>query len=243
MLIIAHRGASGDAPENTMAAFNLAWRQNADGIELDVHLSRDGRVMVHHDPSTGRLADADLIIANSDCDALQKLDLGRWKGPEFAGERMPVLEQVLAGVPPGKRVIIEIKCGPKIVPALVRLLEAPAFRMLDVTLISFDLDVLAACHNQLPTVPCFFIEEADSSNPKPYSEHLIQLALEQGFAGLDLDYKGLTKAFAQRVRQAGLRLLTWTVNDASYSSHLLACGVEGVTTDWPLRFLTIGEHS
>ena len=240
MLIIAHRGASGDAPENTLAAFELAWRQNADGIELDVHLSQDERVMVHHDPSTGRLAGADLIIANTRSDDLQRLDLGGWKSPEYTAERMPFLEQVLAAVPSGKRVLIEIKCGPEIVPALSEVLDNPAFQALDINLISFDLAALAACRVRFTRTPCFFIEEATPANP--YSESLIKLALEHGFAGLDLSYKGLSETFARRMHNAGLRLLTWTVNDVSFFSHLQACGVEGITTDWPLRFLTIGER-
>ncbi|MCB1806648.1 MAG: glycerophosphodiester phosphodiesterase, partial [Candidatus Competibacteraceae bacterium] len=126
MLIIAHRGASGEAPENTLAAFDLAWRQQADGIELDVRLSRDGRVMVHHDPTTKRLTGTDLSIADSTSDALRQLDFGIWKGPEFAGQRMPVLDEVLAAAPPGKQVVIEIKCGPEIIPALSQVLNNPA---------------------------------------------------------------------------------------------------------------------
>ena len=165
MLIIAHRGASGEAPENTMAAFDLAWRQNAHGIELDVHLSQDGKVMVHHDPSSGRLAGTDLSIAHSRSEALQALDVGCWKSPEFVNERMPVLEQVLAAVPSAKRVLIEIKCGSEIVPALAEILEDPAFQSLDINLISFDLKALVACRQRFQAIPCFFIEEAESSKP------------------------------------------------------------------------------
>ncbi|MEZ5592292.1 MAG: glycerophosphodiester phosphodiesterase family protein [Gammaproteobacteria bacterium] len=249
MLIIAHRGASGEAPENTLAAFDLAWRQQADGIELDVRLSRDGRVMVHHDPTTKRLTGTDLSIADSTSDALRQLDFGIWKGPEFAGQRMPVLDEVLAAAPPGKQVVIEIKCGPEIIPALSQVLKNPANHaaQLAVSLISFNLDTLIACQQSLPEIPCLFLQEADASTTNGFSADLITLALEQGFAGLDLDYKGLTETFAAQVRQAGLHLLTWTVNELSQLAHLRACGVEGITTDWPLQFLNslqqVGEHS
>lgn len=249
MLIIAHRGASGEAPENTLAAFDLAWRQQADGIELDVRLSRDGRVMVHHDPTTKRLTGTDLSIADSTSDALRQLDFGIWKGPEFAGQRMPVLDEVLAAAPPGKQVVIEIKCGPEIIPALSQVLNNPANHaaQLAVSLISFNLDTLIACQQSLPEIPCLFLQEADASTTNGFSADLITLALEQGFAGLDVDYKGLTEAFAAQVRQAGLHLLTWTVNEPSQLAHLRACGVEGITTDWPLQFLNslqqVGEHS
>lgn len=249
MLIIAHRGASGEAPENTLAAFDLAWRQQADGIELDVRLSRDGRVMVHHDPTTRRLTGIELSIADSSSDALRQLDFGVWKGPEFTGERMPVLDEVLAAAPSGKHVVIELKCGPEIVPALSQVLKNPANQAarLTVSLISFNLDALIACRQSLPDIPCLFLQEADTTTADEFSTDLITLALEQGFAGLDLDYKGLTEDFSAQVRRAGLRLLTWTVNEPSQLAHLRACGVEGITTDWPLQFLNslqqVGEHS
>jgi len=242
MQIIAHRGASGDAPENTLAAFKLAWQQNAHGIELDVHLSRDARVMVHHDATTGRLADTDLCIADSTSDELRQLDLGRWKGAAFAAERMPLLEEVLATVPPGKRVVIEAKCGPDIAPVLAQMLSNPIYQMLDISLISFHLDTLIACQTALADRPCFFLaEKTDQSSG--FDENLITLALTHGFAGLDLDYKGLSGDYAKRVQQAELRLLTWTVNEVSCLAHLQACGVEGITTDWPLRFLDALEYS
>ena len=239
MLIIAHRGASGEAPENTLAAFNLAWQQNADGIELDVHLSRDGQVMVHHDASTKRLTDANLAIADTSSAVLRQLDLGCWKGPRFAGQRMPLLEEVLATVPTDKRVVIEVKSSPAIAPNLAQILTSSGYlEKLDISLISFNLETLLVCQQHLPNLPCFLLDEVDPEKRLGFSEQLIKLALQHGFAGLDLDYKGLTKTFAAQVRQAGLRLLSWTVNDTSYIPHLQACQVEAITTDWPLQFLT-----
>src|SRR6185369_848081 len=88
-MLIAHRGASRDAPENTLAAFRLAWQQGADGIEADFRLTRDGRVVCLHDASTGRTAGVDLAVAEASLEELKRLDVGGWKGARWAGERIP----------------------------------------------------------------------------------------------------------------------------------------------------------
>ncbi|MDP6721144.1 MAG: glycerophosphodiester phosphodiesterase family protein, partial [Pirellulaceae bacterium] len=94
-LIVAHRGASYDAPENTLAAFRLAWRQGADGIEGDFYLTKDGQIVCIHDADTKRTAGVSRQVAKSTLAELRELDVGRWKDEEFAGERMPTLQQVL----------------------------------------------------------------------------------------------------------------------------------------------------
>src|SRR3954466_7120047 len=119
MQIIAHRGASHDAPENTLAAARLAWAQHADALEVDVHLTRDGRLAVIHDPDTRRTADVARAVAESTLAELPQLDVGTWKDRRFAAERIPALEDVFAVVPDGKRVFVEIKGGPEVVRELV----------------------------------------------------------------------------------------------------------------------------
>src|SRR3954471_9306583 len=122
--IIAHRGASYDAPENTLAAFRLAFEQKADAIELDVHLSRDGRIVVVHDFTTFRIGVVDKAIREQALGELKLLDVGRWKDLRWMGERMPTLREALQTVPPGKRVYIEIKSTPDVLPELERVIGA-----------------------------------------------------------------------------------------------------------------------
>src|SRR5580704_16419303 len=118
--VIAHRGASFDAPENTLAAFRLAWKQGADGIEGDFYLTDDGEIVCLHDSDTGRTGDRKLSVGQSTLEQLRKVDVGISKGEKFRGERIPTLAEVLAIVPAGKRIFIEVKCGPQILPALKR---------------------------------------------------------------------------------------------------------------------------
>ena len=90
-LIIGHRGASREAPENTLASFMLAFAQGADGVEADFRLTRDGRIVCLHDDSTGRTSAVDLVVAQATLPQLRTLDVGAWKGEAFAGEPIPAL--------------------------------------------------------------------------------------------------------------------------------------------------------
>src|SRR5258706_1541868 len=123
MQIIGHRGASLDAPENPLAEVRLAWQQQADAVEVDVHLSRDGKIVVIHDPNTRKLAGVNRKVARQTLAELRALDVGRRRGAAWIGERIPTLEEVLAAVPRSKRLFIEIKCGPEIAPELSRVLS------------------------------------------------------------------------------------------------------------------------
>src|SRR5687768_10419957 len=111
MKIIAHRGASFDAPENTLAAARLGWAQGAEALELDVQLTRDGELAVIHDEDAHRVAGVRLAVRDALWSDLAGLDVGRWKGATFVGERIPRLGDMLAIVPRERRVFIEIKGG------------------------------------------------------------------------------------------------------------------------------------
>ena len=97
-LLIAHRGASHAAPENTLAAFDLAWKEGADGIEGDFRLTADGRVACIHDEDTKRVAKPNRRVAASTWEELSTIDVGSWKSTDFAGERIPLLGDILERV-------------------------------------------------------------------------------------------------------------------------------------------------
>src|SRR6185369_4417312 len=149
-LLIAHRGASHEAPENTLAAFRLAWEQGADGIEADFRLTRDGRVVCLHDASTGRTTGVDLAVAETSLAELRRLDFGAWKGAHWAGERIPTLEEVLDRLPAGKRFFIELKSGPEIIAPMKRIFTAANVPTGQLRLLAFDADLVALLKEQLP---------------------------------------------------------------------------------------------
>ena len=110
-LIIAHRGASYIAPENTLASARLAWEQNTDALEVDVHKTKDDHIVVIHDPDTLRTTGVEKVIRKETLNDIQKLDAGSWKDPKYHQEYIPSLKEVLATIPKNKKICIEIKNG------------------------------------------------------------------------------------------------------------------------------------
>lgn len=122
--IVAHRGASKNAPENTLAAFTLAWIQGADAIELDVRRTKDGQLVCMHDETTGRTCSKDLTVAKSTYGQLAELDAGKKFGDAWRGQRIPLLADALRALPPGKKAIVEVKDSAETVPLLKEILES-----------------------------------------------------------------------------------------------------------------------
>lgn len=126
-LVIAHRGSSAQAPENTLPAFQLAWAQGADGIEADFQLTKDGHIVCFHDKDTERLAGRQLALAAATLEELRQFDVGSiqpqaaeralrsWNDEKYKIVRIPTIAEVFATVPRGKKIFIEIRCGPAII--------------------------------------------------------------------------------------------------------------------------------
>lgn len=233
-LIIAHRGASAEAPENTLAAFRRAWHEGADGIECDLRLSADNRIMVHHDPTAHRTTGQALTIAQSSSDNLRTLDAGRLKSPQYAGEHIPFFEEVLDTVPPGGRLFIELKTGGDL-PSLVRE-TLPEHAQSFCTLIGFDPEILVAVRRQFPDNPVLWLLEHGTSTPLKTAAQvcaIIDRARGEGFDGLDIRHTDITAPLADMVHNSGLSLWAWTVNNATSVRRLTGLGVAGLTTDRP----------
>ena len=238
--IVAHRGASYDAPEIKLASINLAWEQGADAIEIDVFMSADGRIVASHDSTLKRTAGVDAKVVEKTLAELKTLDVGRWKDPRFAGERIPTLEEILKTVPDGRRLFVEIKCGPEIVPEFRRVCLLSGKTPWQTSVISGHLAVVEAVKRAMPDVPAYWCvavvpRRPDPNEPKalPLVE-CIRLAKEAGADGLDVNCRSpIDKEYIDTVRQAGLELHTWTVNDAERATELARVGVDSITTDRP----------
>ena len=236
--IIAHRGASYDAPENTMPSFQLGWQQQADAVELDIMLSKDGKIVVIHDKDTKRLAGVDRPVVEQTFEELRGLDVGRWKDARFAGTRVPALSEVLATIPEGKRLFIEIKCGEEILPELKRDLVAAKRPSAQTVLISFSAKVMAAAEKQFPELETYWIVDIKpnpkTGKPAARAEDLIRDAKAAGVDGLDLSgHETIDHVYATKIRDAGLKLAVWTVNDPKLARMMIDAGVQGLTTDRP----------
>jgi len=236
--IVAHRGASHDAPENTLASVNLGWEQRADGVEIDIRLSKDGQIVLMHDDSTKRTAGRDAMIVDQTIDELQKLDAGAWKDAKWAGERIPVLSEVLPTIPEGRRLFIEVKCGPEIVEPLRQALIDAARPAEQTAIISFSIDVVTAAKRAMPELQVYWLasikQDKETGRWGPPVAELLAKAKSAGVDGLDVSGAPvLTEADVKLVHGAGLKFLVWTVNDADVARRLVEIGVDGITTDRP----------
>jgi len=236
--IIGHRGASHDAPENTLASIRLAWKQNADASETDVHLTKDGQIVVFHDFNTRRVAGRNRKVADQTLAELKQLDVGSWKGKAWAGERIPTLAEYLAAIPEGKRLFIEIKCGPEIIPRLVEVIRGAHTKPQQTCLIGFSYEVMQAAKRELPDLRCYWIvqlrKNRETGRWNPQLASLIRKAKEAGLDGIDFgDSPALDREFVGKVKQSGLGVYTWTVDVVDEAKRLQEAGVDGITTNRP----------
>ncbi len=230
--IIAHRGASCLAPENTLAAVELAWRLGADAVEVDVYLTRDERIVAIHDETTERTAGTSLEVAATHSSDLRQLDVGRHKHPRFAGERIPFLEEVLGTLPSGRQLFVEIKCGPAILSPLAETIAQSGKRS-QIVLLGFDLDTMKAAKQMMPeTLACWLCDKRVFVS---YGRSLAERAKACGLDGLDVHWSGVTRRFVRAVKALGLRLYVWTVDDPAQAIRLQTLGADGITTNCPHR--------
>ena len=240
-LIVAHRGASYDAPENTLAAFRLAWDQHADTIEGDFYVTKDQQIVCIHDKTTKRVApqQPELSIAKSTLEELQKLDVGSWKHPRYAAERIPTLEEVLATVPEGKQIFVEIKCGPEILPLLQPQLESSGLKPEQIVIICFDKTVITQARKLMPKYNANWLtgykQETKESEWKPTQENVLTTLKQVGATGLGTheNLQVINQAFVDSIRDAGFQFHVWTVNDIEAARKFADLGAMSITTDRP----------
>jgi len=236
--LIAHRGASHDAPENTLAAFRLAWEQGADGIEGDFRLTGDGEIVCLHDATTNRTAGVDLAVADTTLARLRTLDAGAWKGGEWAGEPIPTLREVIATVPPGKKLFIELKGGPEILLPLAAVLAGAGLDPDRAVILAFDAEVVAGARELLPRVKALWITDYRKkwgiSGWTPSVEKVLQTLESTGANGLaSRAHRAVDAAFVQALRAAGRELHVWTVDAPRIASRFLELGVDSIITNRP----------
>lgn len=229
--IVAHRGASYLAPENTVAAANLGWKLNADAVEIDIHLSKDGEVVVCHDHTTKRTGGQDLVIAETNAKDLRKLDVGEWKDPKYKGEKIPFISEVFETVPKGKKLVVEIKCGPEVLPALKKAVAASG--KADQTIfIAFGWETILATKEAFPSNACYWL----SSKKEGLSERMEEAA-KLGLDGVNLHYRIVDQDVMALADQLELDVLCWTVDDPEEAKRLVDLGIMAITTNRPAWLL------
>jgi glycerophosphoryl diester phosphodiesterase len=239
-LLIAHRGASHEAPENTLAAFELAWQEGADGIEADFRLTGDGRLVCIHDSATGRTAGVDLVVAETSLEVLSGLDVGKWKGASWQGERIVTLEEVLGRIPSGKMFFIELKSGPEIIEPLRQILFAGNVPLEQLRLLAFDCGLVARLKERLPGIRvCLNVDynwKLRSRSWSPAIEELPAILKNCGADGLSSRSNArLDSRFIAGLQESGKEVHVWTVDSVRTARHYNALGVDSIMTNRPGR--------
>lgn len=236
-LLYAHRGLSSEAPENTMAAFRLARDYGVPGIELDVHLTKDGKIVVIHDGSTARTSPGSaLSVEASAYSELAALDLGSWKDARYAGERIPLLSAVLEEFAPAMYFDIEIKAPTTadigLEAALARLLSDMKLGAESVAVSSFNPVAARRFKALAPGIPVGVIYCVDDELPW-------YLCRGQGrwIAGADFLKPESVQvgAFGMGLKRrfGGRPVLPWTIDDPAEASRVRSLGCVGVISNKP----------
>ena len=233
-LIVAHRGASDVAPENTLPAFEAAIEARADAIELDVTRCASGELIVIHDDTVDRTTNGSGRVDTMSYLILRELDAGCWFGEAYRGQRLPLLSEVLDLVAGRAKLNIELKSrrarDGELVVAVAELVQARGIED-QVLISSFNPWALWRMKSVAPHVPCgvLYAAEMPFYLARAWARHVIPLsAMHPQHTMVDEAYM----AFAHR---AGYRVLAWTVDDAPAMQRLISLGVDGIITNRPAR--------
>jgi len=225
--IIAHRGASFVAPENTVTSAKLAWQSGADAVECDIYLSKDNKIICSHDANTKRTSGQSFIISETNSGKLRKLDVGSFKDEKYKGEKLPFLDDIIQTVPAGKELVIEIKCGSEVLPFLEKIIRKYEKDII-FTFIAFDLQTITDTKKIFPEKCCYLLcGSEDSLNTN------INKAAEAGLNGISLTYSIINGKVMQIANELNLEVYAWTVDNPDEAKRLISLGIKGITTNRP----------
>ena len=233
--LVAHRGLSARAPENTLPACELAWREGHTAVEVDLRLSADGVLHLCHDEDLMRCCGFPARVNELDARALSLLDAGSWFAEGFRNTRLPTLEDLLRARPPKTQLLLELKEGPEQIPPLAAALNRHGLLPGDYLLLSFHASSLIAAQQALPGCRCLWLAAAEEWAVPGGLARLAIGARQQRFAGLNLGHRaGLSIEEVRRVcRDYQLLLGFWTVDEPAQARALALPGVSYLTSNDP----------
>lgn len=236
--IIAHRGASFDAPENTLASVNLAWAQNIDYVEVDVKLTKDNIVAVFHDDTTYRYNGLDTLLDHYNYKELQTIDVGVFKGEQWKNERIPTLEQVLKTIPTNGTLVVELKDGPEMESALTELGKKHPKIWKQLEFISFNYETICMTKKIFPNNKCLWLLDLDYNSETaknvPSNKEIIHKVKQHNLDGINVFAGELAnKSFFKTMHQENFEIYLWTINEVAHAKHYIPFSPHGITTDRP----------
>jgi len=233
-LVMGHRGYQAQYPENTMTSFLAAIEAGAQFVEMDVTLTRDQQVVVMHDDTVDRTTDGSGRVSDVDLEALQQLDAGSWFHPRFAGERVPILKEVLQQLASRTHLNIEIKAHQETDPGLIGLVEQKVVDLVwatklkkEVLVSSFDPEVLKRIKQLDPSMDVAFISEKS-----PFSKTRA-LCLELGVFSYHPHLAFIGRDLVEALHKKGVYVFPWNVEVAGDIQRAFSLGVDGLIAKDP----------
>ncbi len=230
-LIVAHRGFSAIAQENTLAAFRAAIEAGSPAAECDVYLSADGHVILSHDATVNRCTDGTGRIPEMTLAELRALDAGSWKGPQYAGECIPTLAETLELLRGKMHLVVEVK-QPGIAEQVAKTIRS-CNALGACTIISFNLETCAQMRQIEPALPVGWLTGGIPEDDSELAEQLLETALSANVQFVDVAYKGIRPALLKRAQLAGMAVWAWTVDNPADMQDLARTGVACITTNDP----------
>jgi len=230
-VVIAHRGASAVAPENTAVAYRRAAALGAVAAETDVRLSVDGHIIAIHDATVDRTTDGSGAVADLTWPELQKLDAGSWHGADFRAEGVPDLSAVLDAVGEQMVLCVEIKAGRGIERALEAALDGHPARD-RVVFFAFGRHRLRIAGEQMPDIPRLLLIKRVPDEPLPA---LLEHARTARAAAVGMDHRGLSQGWVDQAHAAGMAVFVYTVDEPADVARVVALGVDGIIANAPDR--------
>jgi glycerophosphoryl diester phosphodiesterase len=232
VLVIAHRGASGHAPENTLAAFRKAVSLGAPFIETDLQLTRDAHFVAIHDDSVDRTTSGKGLVRDLTLAEMRRLDAGSWFGSEYSGERVPTIEEILEFA--GKHdVVFYLELKPAGTwggeHALIGALRESG-EIARTVVISFDAGILDGVRKIEPTLMTGLLHDGQIENP-------LERAVEVGARQVAVRGDLVTPKMIIEARKHDLQVVCWTINHAAHMRLLMASGVDGIMSDYPEKLI------
>ena len=228
--IIGHRGASAEAPENTIPSVKLAFEQGADGVEIDIKTTKDKKIIVFHDDNTSRISCKNEKIAKNTLEFLKFIDIGELKSDKWKQTYISTLEEMLSIVPDGKKVIIELKCEANVIHELKSILSN--FNKINIVIASFNFKILNLSKKEIPNITTYWIN--DISELDSYLiDWIIEKSKIENIDGLMMNVDSLSKDFVKLAQDENLKMYSWTVNSLSLVKQFSLWGLNGIITDKP----------
>ncbi len=231
--IVAHRGFSNLAPENTIVSGREAVRIGASGSECDLYATKDGHLVLMHDRMVNRTTDGEGKIVELTYDQVKKLDAGSWKDPKFAGEPVPTLEAYLAAMKDSGCVpVLEIKMtgiSEKIIDAVRK-----ADMVDQVAVLAFNTNVVREIRQLEPRIPCAWLAHKKlEGTAAQQADWIAEEAKKYDTDLVNLYYPMVSASIIEELHQRGIGVWVWTVNDPQIMETLMRWGIDSITTDRP----------